>query len=57
MVYELAKTDELELVYTHLVSMENFKTMADRLLEVNPSADEDAGQASDVPTATSDKSS
>ena len=54
---ELAKTDELELVYTHLVSMENFKTMADRLLEVNPSADEGAGQASDLATATSDKSS
>ena len=53
----MAKADELELVYTHLISMENFKTMADRLLEVNPSADDDAGQAPDVPTATSDKSS
>jgi hypothetical protein len=36
MLAELARSDELELVYDHLVSMQNFATVRDRLTEAQP---------------------
>ena len=33
---QLAQSDELELIYAHLVSMRNFTTLRDRLAEAPP---------------------
>jgi hypothetical protein len=33
---ELVRSDELELIYTHVVSMRNFATLRDRLAEAQP---------------------
>jgi hypothetical protein len=33
---QLAQSDELELIYAHLVSMRNFATVRDRLAEAQP---------------------
>jgi hypothetical protein len=38
---ELAKTDELELLYLHLHSMRNFPAMANRLAGKAPPPDDD----------------
>jgi hypothetical protein len=33
---QLVQSDELELIYAHLVSMRNFATVRDRLAEAQP---------------------
>jgi SapC len=33
---ELVRSDELELIYTHVVSMRNFATLRDRLAQAQP---------------------
>jgi hypothetical protein len=50
---ELAKTDELELLYLHLQSMRNFTGLPDRLVEHGQgAADDKPGEAMPAPKAT-----
>jgi hypothetical protein len=35
---QLVQSDELELIYAHLVSMRNFATVRDRLAEAQPAS-------------------
>jgi hypothetical protein len=56
---ELAKTDELELIYLHLQSMRNFGALKDRLgmaraetATASPGADETSISAEDNPEET-----
>jgi hypothetical protein len=42
---ELVQSDELELIYAHLVSMRNFATMRDRLTEAQPAYTEGGASA------------
>src|SRR5262245_2998503 len=43
MCSQLVQSDELELIYAHLVSMRNFATLRDRLAEAQPAHSADGG--------------
>ncbi len=47
---ELARTDELELIYLHIQSMRNFRSMKDRLVVIQGGKTDDSAAAGEVST-------